>query len=564
MSSKVDVDLRMIQQLVYEDAISEDAWLAGQFLENAATNRNALIIPEDESTIKIFDVGDLFKNAEDIFKRLPRLEKGETLEFPMQLVLVADLDTVKGSKMAAEAVAFAKKHGSSEFLFVHSPSSAATLSVSVKLYQSAIENEYKLRMDELKDILSSSLDDFAKLPLETVNAAQTFWQHIQPLASKIGLQPGQQGILLNGRLVGPVPESLDFTLNEFEQLYEFEYMKRLAPANKVIISLGLEDRVATPLAAAVVSSLIALSTISDIPEGIFDSTSHLRMNTFDEWEGNHTMISTGNPETASIHFVASIDPTSELAQRWIPMLKVLSDLGGVHLKLFLNPRERMQELPIKRFYRHVLDSRPSFDNEGMLQDLRATFEGLPKDALLNLALDVPPAWLVAPKESIYDLDNIKLSTLKDGSNIDAIYELEHILIEGHSRDVTVGTPPRGAQVVLGTEKDPHFADTIIMANLGYFQFKANPGFWKLKLQAGRSQQIFNIDSAGQKGYSPQPGDESTNIALMSFEGKTLYPRLSRKPGRENDDVLEEIITPGSPMDYVSKASKFASDRKSVV
>jgi UDP-glucose:glycoprotein glucosyltransferase len=47
---------------------------------------------------------------------------------------------------------------------------------------------------------------------------------------------------------------------------------------------------------------------------------------------------------------------------------------------------------------------------------------------------------VAPKECNYDLDNIKLSSLKNGADIDAVYELEHILIEGHSRDVTTGPP----------------------------------------------------------------------------------------------------------------------------
>ena len=84
----------------------------------------------------------------------------------------------------------------------------------------------------------------------------------------------------------------------------------------------------------------------------------------------------------------------------------------------------MQELPIKRFYRHVLDSKPSFTDQGDLRSLQATFDRLPREALLNLALDVPPAWVVAPKESIHDLDNIKLSALKEGANVDAIYGLE--------------------------------------------------------------------------------------------------------------------------------------------
>ncbi|KAI7054964.1 UDP-glucose:glycoprotein glucosyltransferase-like protein, partial [Hortaea werneckii] len=39
---------------------------------------------------------------------------------------------------------------------------------------------------------------------------------------------------------------------------------------------------------------------------------------------------------------------------------------------------------------------------------------------------------------------------------------------------------------------------------------------------------------------PRPGDNITEMALMSFRGATLYPRLSRKPGMEEEDVLEAV------------------------
>lgn len=35
-------------------------------------------------------------------------------------------------------------------------------------------------------------------------------------------------------------------------------------------------------------------------------------------------------------------------------------------------------------------------------------------------------------------------------------------------------------------------DTIVMANLGYFQLKANPGAMILRLREGRSSDIYNI------------------------------------------------------------------------
>lgn len=568
MSSRIDMDLRSIQREVYEEIIPEDSWLAGRFLEKAATYRNPLVIPEDESSIKIIDVGSLATNHGQVLKNLPFLLREQASDnFPVQLLVVADFDTEEGSKLANQAVDFTKQQPEVELVLLHNAVQPTSPKTSVVL--SNIVNGQNREFDALalQAILNRDQNDHNdEHSRETLEASEKFWQSVQPLVNAIGLQSGEHGLLLNGRLVGPIPKTTGFTSSDFQSLLEYEDSKRIKPAESALAALGFHDRVKTPLDAAVLSSLIALSTISDVPEGIFESASTLRMTVFDQWESNHTMISTGDPETASIHLVASIDPTSEIAQRWIPMLKVLSNLSGVHLKLFLNPKERMQELPIKRFYRHVLDAKPSFTEDGNLRDLQATFEGLPKEALLNLALDVPPTWLVTPKESVHDLDNIKLSALKDGSDVDAVYELEHILIEGHSRDVTTGSgsPPRGVQLLLGTEKDPHFADTIIMANLGYFQFKANPGYWKIQLQPGRSQQIFHIDSAGQNGYSPQPGDESTEVALMSFQGKTLYPRLSRKPGQETEDVLEESIHSGSPLDYLNKASKFTSSLLSTV
>lgn len=56
----------------------------------------------------------------------------------------------------------------------------------------------------------------------------------------------------------------------------------------------------------------------------------------------------------------------------------------------------------------------------------------------------------------------------------------------------MGSPPRGLQITLGTEKKPVIVDTIVMANLGYFQLKANPGAWILRLRQGRSSDIYDI------------------------------------------------------------------------
>jgi UDP-glucose:glycoprotein glucosyltransferase len=560
MSTRVDLDLRALQREVFEGTISEETWESYYFLQGAITHRNALIIPEDESAIKVHDIGSIIVQHRHIYSRLPRIAASDDSlkQFWSHIIVVVDLDSPEGLQLIIEALEFRKQQPEAELILLHNPSNKNKLNMrSASLFKLLLEDN-DLTPDSVITAITGDGPSLAGINLGTPHEmAESFWVASQPLSASLGLEPGCNGIVLNGRLVGPIPASMSFSHTDFLRLLEFERSKRITPANTALTALSLEDRLDAPVAAAKVSSLIALSMVSDLPEGMFDSSSSIRINTFEKWSAKHTAILTGDPEQALLRIVASIDPTSEVAQRWIPILKVLSELNGVHMKLFLNPRERMQELPVKRFYRHVLDAKPSFSEDGSRIQPRATFDGLPREALLNLGLDVPPAWLVAPKESIHDLDNIKLSAIKDGSDIDAVYELEHILIEGHSRDVTLGSAPRGVQLLLGTEKDPHYADTLIMANLGYFQFKANPGYWNIELQAGRSQQIYNIDSIGSKGYAPQPGDDTTEVALMSFQGKTLFPRLSRKPGQELEDVLEEYKA-GSAMDYVSKATKFAS------
>ncbi len=52
------------------------------------------------------------------------------------------------------------------------------------------------------------------------------------------------------------------------------------------------------------------------------------------------------------------------------------------------------------------------------------------------------------------------------------------------------TPPRGLQLHLGPPSAPHAVDTLVMANLAYFQLKAGPGRWLLSLAPGRWVHVY--------------------------------------------------------------------------
>ncbi|KAF2174090.1 glycosyltransferase family 24 protein [Zasmidium cellare ATCC 36951] len=597
MSQRVSVDVRMVQQAVYEGSLSDDDYLPNLFLEKASLKRNPLVVPEDDKDVRHVNLGELPQFAD-----LPSLPSNkDTIERELvHLTVAADVDSKEGFEQLMEALLLQREHDNVEVAFLHVPKSTESKTRLGSDYDKTSGEEFlRTLLGNYDKLLAESQPETPEGTVTLVARKKIYdtmykagsmettteideqvrgvWSPFKDIVSQIGVKPGQKALIVNGRIAGPMSDTADLEVSDLEALLSYERKKRQLPTALAIEALGLGERASTPVAFARISNLIALSMVSDVPDGIFEAAPTVRTDIFKKWNSTQTAIHIGDRKTSTIQIYTSIDPASEIAQRWIPIIKVLSELEGVYTCLFLNPKDRLEEIPIKRFYRQVLNSKPSFETNGALQGNGAQFSGLPADALLNMGMDMPPSWLVAPKDTIHDLDNIKLSAVKAGANIDAVYELEHILIEGHSRDVTTGPPPRGVQLVLGTDADPHFADTIIMANLGYFQFKANPGLYNLALQKGRSEEIFQIDSAGTMGYAAQLGDHVTEIALMSFRGSTLYPRLSRKQGMEDEDVLEpsktalESLADGadsllsqvglkssSASKYLSKAAKLGS------
>jgi len=542
MSQRISIDLRDIAQAVYMAQLSDDDNVPAFLLQTAAVRRNPLIIPEDEKTIEFCNLAAVESFRDGFVGDIPGVPAStSTIEADLvHLVVVADFDTAQGGKIFSEAIEFKQTHDNVELYFVHSTASSSSVRGFSDDIFDTIHGKHSVDLRSLATLKWLESSDEEHTPSKSSTAAK-FWASTDGLLREAGIQGGESGILINGRIVGPLTASTVFDRDDFETLLAYERKKRLTPTAMAIKELSLSEGAKTAHGFARLVNIVALSAASDVPDGIFDTPSTVRTSIYENLKSEHTVIRKGDISSATIQIVASLDPASEVTQRWLPILNALSELDGVHMRVFVNPKERLDELPVKRFYRYVMESRPTFDSNGSRKHLQAEFHGLPKNALLTIGLDMPPAWLVSPVDSVYDLDNLRLSSVKTDT-VDAIYKLDHILIEGHSKDTTQEQAPRGVQLVLSTQQDAHFADTIIMANLGYFQFKANPGFYNLKLQTGRSQGIFTIDSAGARGQTEQPGDDTTEIALTSFRGVTLFPRLSRNPGMEEEDVLEAAKT----------------------
>ncbi|XP_039598416.1 UDP-glucose:glycoprotein glucosyltransferase 1-like, partial [Polypterus senegalus] len=154
--------------------------------------------------------------------------------------------------------------------------------------------------------------------------------------------------------------------------------------------------------------------------------------------------------------------------------------GSIRTAVFMNCKPKLSEMPLKSFYRLVLEPDIIFHaNKGISAGPVAHFIGLPEAPLLTLNMITPENWLVEAVRSSYDLDNIHLKEI-DGL-VRAEYELGHLLLEGHCFDATNGQPPRGLQFTLGLKSNLLIQDTIVMANLGYFQLKSQPRSMDVKV-----------------------------------------------------------------------------------
>lgn len=101
----------------------------------------------------------------------------------------------------------------------------------------------------------------------------------------------------------------------------------------------------------------------------------------------------------------------------------------------------------------------------------------------------------------------------------------------------MGSPPRGLQITLGTETNPVIVDTIVMANLGYFQLKANPGSWLLKLRQGRSADIYDI--VGHEGTDTPENSTDIKVLISSLRSHIVKLKVSKKPDQMHMDLLSE-------------------------
>uniref|UniRef100_A0A8C0FIK8 UDP-glucose ceramide glucosyltransferase-like 1 n=1 Tax=Bubo bubo TaxID=30461 RepID=A0A8C0FIK8_BUBBB len=324
------------------------------------------------------------------------------------------------------------------------------------------------------------------------------------------LKKGQRAVISNGRIIGPLEDGEMFNQDDFHLL-----------ENIIIKTSGQKIK----------SQIQQMRWI-----GFFPMFIHM----FDTFKLFFLLFSAVKlrPKEGETYFdvVAIVDPVTRDAQRLAPLLLVLNQLINMNLRVFMNCQSKLSDMPLKSFYRYVLEPEISFtaDNNFAPGPI-AKFLDMPQSPLFTLNLNTPESWMVESVRTPYDLDNIYLEEVDNV--VAAEYELEYLLLEGHCYDITTGQPPRGLQFTLGTSTSPVIVDTIVMANLGYFQLKANPGAWTLRLRKGRSEDIYRIYS--HDGTDSPPEASEVIVVLNNFKSKIIKVKVQKKLDMMNEDLLSD-------------------------
>ena len=95
------------------------------------------------------------------------------------------------------------------------------------------------------------------------------------------------------------------------------------------------------------------------------------------------------------------------------VFQALKRVANMDITLFMNCQDKLSEMPLKSFYRYVLEPEMTFKADGSLTlGPSARFTDLPQKSLLTLGMQPPESWLVESVRTQYDLDNILLEEVQ--------------------------------------------------------------------------------------------------------------------------------------------------------
>ncbi|ODQ63682.1 hypothetical protein NADFUDRAFT_28763 [Nadsonia fulvescens var. elongata DSM 6958] len=555
-AAQFEDDLNLVKRSLIKRSVRGQTSLKDILIKGARQVRNTLVYPTDMLSQKFIDIESLYINLRSTNRTLTLKTSSKNDEPPFTFWVIGNMNSESYLDQLLEITEFLLQHEGKTNIYVNFLHSAQTIIKKTQITKllSIIYSEPDLfSLEELRVLLKS----LTKIGDKTNSLRNSILEKFRGLNdydltvlnkrvdfTSIIYHQNSLSVIAASRLISPSEDNKTFlSSSDLKLLYEKEYSERFLPIYKSFVSYNLNletyenpgsffDIFVSTLSLSFFSPLVSFLPASEKP----------RTTLINKLHSESVGIIIAEPPSPLLKIVATVDPLSERGQRYIELISSLAGISRLSIKIILNPMPGLKELPLKRFYRGGYQTTVQFEKEsGKLARNIVTFDDIPHDSLLTLGLDVPSNWVTMPFNSINDLDNLILENVSvSDSNqgklgVNATYILKYLLIEGQARDLTNHTPPRGLGLQLGTASVPRESDTSVMATLGYFQLKANPGVWSLSLLDGPSKNIYDLKSLGIYGYS-DISESNNKITITGLSEVKIYPKFLRHPEMDKEEI----------------------------
>ncbi|PWA75078.1 UDP-glucose:glycoprotein glucosyltransferase [Artemisia annua] len=558
LMSAMNDELPRIQEQVYYGQINSRTDVLDKFLSESGIQRYNPQIVGDKAKPKFVSLTASIVGDESLLSNMEYLHSVGTIDDLKSVthLLAVDLTSRKGVQLLHEGIRYLMAGSASArvgFLFnsdLDSGSNSFILMKALEITASSYSHKKKVLnfLDQLCSFYATSQDSQSSQALldkisELADASgiqskgfmsalsefsvSKFTSHLkkvgQFLHGQVGLEKGVNAVITNGRVVR-VPEAVTFLSQDLHLLESVELKQRVKHVADIIEEVTWENVDPDTLMSKFMSDIImsvtsSLSTRDRSSEGA----------RFEMLSADYSGVVLGS-ENSTIHIDAVIDPLSSSGQKISALLRIIQKCSQPSMRLVFNPLSSLVDLPLKNYYRFVIPSEDDFSNtDSTVHGPKAFFANMPLSKTLTMNLDVPESWLVEPVIAVHDLDNILLENLGDTRTLQAVFELEALVLTGHCSEKD-HEPPRGLQMILGTKKNPHLVDTLVMANLGYWQMKVSPGVWYLQLAPGRSSDLYILQD-GQEMHLTK------RITIDYLRGKPVHLGVVKKKGKEHERLL---------------------------
>ncbi|CAL5438882.1 unnamed protein product [Camellia sinensis] len=567
LTNAMNDELPRIQEQVYYGHINSHTDVLDKFLSESGVPRyNPKIIADGKVKPKFLSLSTAILGNDFGLNDVSYLHSPETVDElkPVTHLLAIDITSKKGIKLLREGIRYlieGSKNSRLGMLFNANPGASFPSLLFVKASEVAASSySHKAKVLDFLDQLCAFYEqEYVHASSVVAESNQAFIDKVCDLADanalsskrlrtalsefsvdelkgrlnkvgqflyrQLGLESGDNAVITNGRVIHL--DGSTFLSHDLHLLESVEFKHRIKHIVEVIEEVKWEDIDPDMLTSKFISDIIMFVSSSIATRDRSSESAR-----FEVLNAKYSAVVLNN-KNSSVHIDAVIDPLSATGQKVSSLLRVLWKSVQPSMRLVLNPLSSMVDLPLKNYYRYVVPTVDDFSStDYTVYGPKAFFANMPLSKTLTMNLDVPEPWLVEPVIAVHDLDNILLENLGDLRTLQAVFELEALVLTGHCSEKD-HDPPQGLQLILGTLSTPHLVDTIVMANLGYWQMKVSPGVWYLQLAPGRSSELYVLkDGDGSQGMT-----SSKHITINDLRGKLVHLEVVKKKGKEREKLL---------------------------